>query len=108
MEPMFRYVPAGNESDRHLRYEDLWFEDGSVVIVAGELRLKLHRTTLARYSSVFRDMFQIVDPASNDVYEGCPVVQVTDNPQYLVLFFNIIYDGIRQCVTNISLIQLFS
>ena len=91
----FPLVPAGSGPDAHLRFEQLYFEDGSVVLISGTLRLKLHRTILAKYSGVFRDMLQVASTSAGETLEGCPIVHVTDDPQHLILFFNMIYDGVR-------------
>ena len=93
----FELVSVGEGPEQHLRFEDLWFDDGDVVLVADKLRLKVHRASLAQYSNVFRDMFQIADAsgASGSVAD-CPVVNVTDNPQDLISFIQILCGGEQQ------------
>ena len=96
------YVLVGSGTDEHRQHQELWFDDGNVVLVAGNTWFKLYRGILARYSSVFRDLFQVADASAGDTIQNCPVVHVTDNPDHLVLFFVLMYDGARQYVTVLS------
>ncbi|KAJ7061540.1 hypothetical protein C8F01DRAFT_937617, partial [Mycena amicta] len=38
------------------RIEELWFEDGNIVLQAGAAMYRVYRGTLAMHSSVFKDM----------------------------------------------------
>ncbi|TFY74999.1 hypothetical protein EWM64_g9013 [Hericium alpestre] len=41
---------------------ELWFEDGNIILV-----------------EIFNDMFGVADPASSDVFDGCPVIALPDS-----------------------------
>ncbi|KZP23445.1 hypothetical protein FIBSPDRAFT_930520 [Athelia psychrophila] len=60
---------------------EVWFEDGNVVLQAERKQFKIHRGTLARASSVFRDMFTLPQPpiSQEETVEGCIVVQLSDS-----------------------------
>lgn len=55
--------------------EDIWFEDGNVVLQVDRTQFRVHRSILSRHSSVFADMFALPQPNdTSDWVEGCPVV----------------------------------
>ena len=67
----------------HLRlkhYEDFWFEDGNVVLVAQDVAFRIYLGLLAAQSTVFADMLSVSRPGADETYEGCPVVRLTDSP----------------------------
>lgn len=86
---------------------DLWFEDGSVVLYAyssgGELLhgFRVHRTMLAAHSEVFADLFTMSNPAGEEECEGCPVVQMQDTSEDLTHFLKAVYD-FRYVVISVS------
>ena len=79
------------------RHDDLWFDDGNVVIATSDLSFRLHRGVLARHSSVFKDMFQLPQSDEAPTVAGCPVVQLQhDRGADLVMLFTLLYDGIKE------------
>lgn len=64
--------------------EEFWFQDGSVILVAGDVQFKVYQGVLATHSPVFKDMFSLPQPASTSTSSGtsiCPaVVHLTDHP----------------------------
>ncbi|CAA7261819.1 unnamed protein product [Cyclocybe aegerita] len=76
-----------------VRSEELWFEDGSVIIQAESTQFRVHKTILARSSSIFRDIFEIGEQsASEAVVDGCPVVHVSDSAVEMHHFLLLLYD----------------
>lgn len=75
---------------------DLWYSDGSVVLVAEKTAFRVHSTILAAHSEVFRDMFAIPQPILADpdveIYESCQVLHLQDSPADLGHFLKSIYD----------------
>lgn len=60
---------------------ELWKSDGNIVLQAERTQFKIHRSTLADNSSVFRDMFSLPpQPPEEDAVEGCPLVVLSDHP----------------------------
>lgn len=69
-----------------LTRSDIWFNDGNIVLVAGSFAFKIHRGQLQRHSEVFDGMFRIPQPSEQDAVDGCPLVDMFDNPDDLVCF----------------------
>ena len=85
-----------SEVERLPQYQDLWFEDGSIVIAAQATSYRLHRGVLARHCGVFRDMFSVPQGGQSLIAHGCPVVQLHDRSEHLTKFFTLIYDGAKE------------
>ncbi|KAF7358926.1 BTB domain-containing protein [Mycena sanguinolenta] len=73
---------------------ELWFSDGNVVIVASSVAFKVHRGQLRRHSEVFDDLFSLPQPKDQDLYDGCPWVEVYDCPSDVLYFLKALYDGL--------------
>ncbi|KAM5531624.1 hypothetical protein V8D89_014710 [Ganoderma adspersum] len=77
---------------------ELWFEDGNVVIVAGSAAFRVHTSILSRHSEVFQDTFGVPRPAlpaPSDVFDGHPVVHVSDSAHDFKQLLCMLYDGVR-------------
>ncbi|KAJ6567010.1 hypothetical protein B0H19DRAFT_990737 [Mycena capillaripes] len=74
------------------RVQDLWFEDGNLVIQAGDSQFRLFRGILAARSSVFEDMISFPQPHDSELVEGCPVVYLSDSPIEVRAFLRAIFD----------------
>lgn len=77
------------------RCETIWFEDGNVVLVAGDTAFKVHRSMLARNSGVFQDLFTVPQPECADHMDGCPVVQMSDRSDEMAILLDLFYNGMR-------------
>ena len=57
---------------------ELWFPDGSIVLLAEQTLFRVYAGILSRASPVFRDMFALGQVRQHDsaeeTYEGCPLV----------------------------------
>lgn len=84
-------IPPAKRTIR--RHETLWFEDGNLTVLAGDVHFRLHRGVLATHSEVFRDMFMLPPVISGGIEtkEGCPVVHLVDRASDLALFFEALY-----------------
>lgn len=75
---------------------EIWYTDGSVVLVADKTAFRVHCTILATHCEMFKDMFAIPQPAVQDsgteTYEGCHVLRLQDSPTDLKHFLKSIYD----------------
>lgn len=75
---------------------DVWYTDGSVVLVAERTAFRVHCTILAAYSEIFKDMFGIPQPSTSDpsteTYEGHQVVRLQDAVADVKHFLKAIYD----------------
>ena len=73
---------------------DIWFEDGNIIIVAGQVAFKVHRGQLERHSEVFRDLFSIPQPAVQEMLDGCPWFEVHDAAPDVRCLLKALYDGL--------------
>ena len=82
---------AGQELDwTKLRHDkELWYEDGTIILIAGAVAFKVHHVPLTTYSPVFKDMLSLPQPdTSSDSSSAAqdtqlPVVNMLDSPQDL-------------------------
>ncbi|KAI0091069.1 hypothetical protein BDY19DRAFT_933534 [Irpex rosettiformis] len=77
------------------RHPNLWFEDGNVILIAEDIGFRVYRGVLARQSEVFRDTFQIPQPAAveNDL-QDCAIVRLSDDSaEEIAIVLNILYNG---------------
>lgn len=59
--------------------DEVWLEDGNVILIAERVAFKVYQGLLARRSEVFRDMFTLPGgPAETEKIDGVPVVSVSD------------------------------
>ena len=64
------------------RDEELWFEDGTVVLVAGNVEFCIYKGLLADRSPVFKDMFAFPQPhAPSAEPSERPRVRLPDSPE---------------------------
>ncbi len=67
--------------------EELWFEDGTVILHAGDAELRVYRGLLEARSSVLKELFAQSHPTRTVMIDGqhftCPVVRLTDTIQDL-------------------------
>ena len=75
-------------------HPELWFDDGSVVLVAETTAFRVHRSTLCRHSSVFADLFSTPQPSGSgsDNIEGCPVIRMHDSAEEFTQLLRACYD----------------
>ncbi|KAH8103356.1 hypothetical protein BXZ70DRAFT_1062729 [Cristinia sonorae] len=87
-----RVQPAASKGEFR-KCEQLWFEDGNIIIVAENLGFRVYCGLLASISSVFMDLFSLSQPEGHELVEGCPVVRVTDSEADMKPFLTVIYNG---------------
>jgi len=77
-------VPAaGPMAENVKRDQDVWFEDGNVVLQAGGIAFRVYQGLLTLNSEVFADMFSVPQPNSVERFDGCPVIHLADHPDDL-------------------------
>ncbi|KAJ7061492.1 hypothetical protein C8F01DRAFT_1057403 [Mycena amicta] len=74
------------------RVEDLWFEDGNIVLQAGSAQYKVYRGTLSRQSPVFQDMLSFPQPADAELVDGCPLVRLPDPELEVTPFLKALFE----------------
>ncbi len=60
---------------------EFWFEDGSIVLVAHNIGFRVYKRLLSEHSPLFRDLFQMPQPAYASKVEGTPCVVLLDPPE---------------------------
>lgn len=58
---------------------DVWYLDGSAILLAENTLFRVYSGLLAQYSTVFRDMFQIPQPDLQEQYDGLPLIELYDS-----------------------------
>ncbi|KAJ6567037.1 hypothetical protein B0H19DRAFT_1139214 [Mycena capillaripes] len=75
------------------RVQELWFEDGNLVIQAGNSLYRVFRGILARASPIFQDMLSLPQPPDSDLVEGCLIVRLPDPETEVTPFLKAIFDS---------------
>lgn len=89
---------TGSKCAKEVRHSSLYLEDGDVVLAAAQsptvtILFRVDKVYLARNSPVFRSMFSLPDsPSVNEIYDGAPRVQLTDDPNDLARLLAALYD----------------
>lgn len=88
-------VPRTSPQYLHVQKDDdLWFDDGNIVLIAEGTGFRVHGSFLARRASIFADMLAFSQPdMSVDVFEDAPAIVLMDDPNHLATFLRAIYDG---------------
>ncbi|TBU53880.1 hypothetical protein BD310DRAFT_961760 [Dichomitus squalens] len=73
------------------RDSEYWFDDGNLILLSQGFAFCIYKGLLAEHSSVFRSMFQVATPATEELVDGCPVVTLYDSPNDLRELFRLIY-----------------
>ncbi|KAJ7119091.1 hypothetical protein C8R44DRAFT_707401 [Mycena epipterygia] len=81
-------LPPANEPQR---VQGLWFEDGNLVIQAGNSQFRVYRGVLAARSSVFQDMLAFPQPPDSELVDGCPLVCLPDPATEVTVFLKAIF-----------------
>nr|GAT49299.1 predicted protein [Mycena chlorophos] len=74
------------------RCNELWFDDGNIVLQAGLVQYKVYRGTLARHSPVFQDMLGFPQPAQAELVDGSPLVVLPDDVEDVTPFLRALFD----------------
>ena len=82
------------------RHDELWLDDGNIVLVAGDVAFRVYRGLLSAQSTVFEGMFASSNRVADELYDDCPVFRVSDSPTDLAHLLHIIMSA--QNATNVS------
>jgi hypothetical protein len=76
------------------RCNDVWFEDGTIVLQAEDTLFRVYKGILARNSSVLSDMFVVGGPSSSsdEMVDGVPCVQIHDSATETRHFLRFMHD----------------
>ncbi|KAH8823246.1 hypothetical protein DL96DRAFT_1502436 [Flagelloscypha sp. PMI_526] len=78
-----------------IRVASLWYEDGGIVLRAGNRLFRVYRGILIQQCEVFKDMFTVVQPSvsEEDMYDGCPLILLQDDVDEMEWFLKAIFDS---------------
>lgn len=87
----------GLNEEEYTHHPNLYFPDGDIILAVANdgytTLLRLHRFLLAHYSTVVKDMFAFPSNLQvNEMYEGAPVVRMSDAYDDLVGLVNALYN----------------
>ncbi|KAH9932275.1 uncharacterized protein B0H18DRAFT_987382 [Fomitopsis serialis] len=68
--------------------EEIWYEDGTVILVVRNIGFRVYRGLLAERAEIFRDLFSIPQPPDSQLVFGCPVVHLSDTAVAFKEFLN--------------------
>lgn len=61
--------------------DEFWLEDGTIVLLAGQVKFRVYRGVLTEHSPVFVEMLSLPQPAElQDAQYSCPVIRLHDHP----------------------------
>ncbi|KAJ7061521.1 hypothetical protein C8F01DRAFT_1057447 [Mycena amicta] len=70
---------------------ELWFEDGNIILQAGQSQFRLFKGILAARSAVFHDMLSLPQPADEALVQGCAVVELHDDETDAIIFLKAMF-----------------
>lgn len=67
------------EDEELKRDQEVWLEDGNVVLACESTVFRVHRGILAAHCELLKDMFAVyAPPEDEETYEGCPLIVMPD------------------------------
>ena len=72
--------------------EEIWFEDGNIILVCESIGFRVYKGILSSLSEVFRDMFSIGNPSGDETFDGCAIVHLSDSALDILPFLKTLYD----------------
>ena len=85
--------PRQKDSKEGLLHDgEYWLEDGNIVLVACDTAFRVYRGLLAAQSSVLAELFNSIPSSTGqNIYEGCPMVPLSDSPEELRHFLRVLF-----------------
>ncbi|KAJ6567033.1 hypothetical protein B0H19DRAFT_1025607 [Mycena capillaripes] len=74
------------------RVQELWFEDGNLVIEAGKSQYRVYRGVLSTRSPVFQDMLAFPQPPHSELVDDFPIVRLPDSEGEVTPFLKALFD----------------
>ncbi len=78
------------------QHDEFWFDDGNLVLVAGDTAFRIYRGLLTMQSRIFENVFVSGSSCSNELLDGCPVVDLSDSPEDLVHLLRVLLPTSRK------------
>lgn len=71
--------------------KDFWFDDGNVILIAGESSFRIHRSVLSQNSSVLRQLLDLPRPSGSALMDGCPVIYLPESAHHIGALLGALY-----------------
>ncbi|KAJ7270066.1 hypothetical protein B0H12DRAFT_823555 [Mycena haematopus] len=80
MSDMISSPPAKRKrtENEDITRSNIWYDDGSVVLQAGNTQFRVHWAILAKHSPFFHQMRGLPQPPNQPSVDGCPLVELPD------------------------------
>ncbi|KAJ7848879.1 hypothetical protein B0H13DRAFT_1463931, partial [Mycena leptocephala] len=69
---------------------NLWFHDGTLVLVTETSLFRIYAGLLAKESPIFHDILGLPQPKEGETMDGCPVVHLSDTGQDVEYFLKVL------------------
>ena len=77
-----------------IRHPDMYFSDGNIVLVAGDVYFRVHQGLLCRHSAPLREAVSAMEEQTERyLIEGQMALVLDDQPKDLCHFLLALYDG---------------
>jgi hypothetical protein len=87
-------IPSEFHTLHELPRDDVWFEDGNIILQTDDALFRVYGGLLASRSSVFKDMLAFPPPPEGNLaLDNCPVVRLYDATENVRYFLNAIFDS---------------
>ncbi|TCD70991.1 hypothetical protein EIP91_000489 [Steccherinum ochraceum] len=96
---------AEETNEIEVEHGSLWFQDGSVVLVAENIGFKVYKGILSQHSEFFQDMFALPQPADGEICEDCPVVRTHDTAKDLLGFLSALHDSMSRYLNHSEILS---
>ena len=74
------------------RDDELWFDDGNLILLSGNVEFRVYKGPLMKQSGFFKDMLSLPQPSAPES-GTCATVQVSDSPKDMRHFLRTFVDG---------------
>ncbi|KAJ7809053.1 hypothetical protein B0H14DRAFT_2460648 [Mycena olivaceomarginata] len=82
---------GGPTENAPITRSETWMSDGNVILQVGNKQFRVHWSVLALHSHVFRDMQGLPQPEDQPIVDGCPVVELFDDPVDVEYLLKVLY-----------------
>lgn len=90
---------------------EIWYKDGNIILEAEGTQFRVHRSLLAKHSSVFKDVFDVLDaspPPDEHTVEGCSIVRLAETARDVGHLLNGLYDWFYRSSDALPISILFA
>jgi len=91
--PLQCFMPSPTGTRDICRSNEMYFEDGNIVLLAENTAFRVYQGLLAKHSPVFMDMVQVGCSVkdSEETYDGCPAVRLSDGADEALQFLKTLH-----------------